>query len=138
MDKGGPTDLHEVVGVDPEMRAGEGADTEVDDRQGRPIGRSSGTRRPALLPEREVVALSRRGSPVHLTSDVARASGVGSGSVRQRQRATILDVAALAGVNAATVSRTLNRPEMVAEATRRKVEDAVEELGFVPTVLPEG
>jgi LacI family transcriptional regulator, galactose operon repressor len=58
--------------------------------------------------------------------------------VRHRQRVTILDVAALAGVNAATVSRTLNRPEMVAPPTRRRVEDAVQELGFVPNRAARG
>jgi LacI family transcriptional regulator len=58
--------------------------------------------------------------------------------VRHRQRVTILDVAALAGVNAATVSRTLNRPEMVAPATRRLVEDAVKTLGFVPNRAARG
>ncbi len=65
-------------------------------------------------------------------------SGVSSGRVRHRQRVTILDVAALAGVNAATVSRTLNRPEMVAPATRRLVEDAVKALGFVPNRAARG
>ena len=57
---------------------------------------------------------------------------VGSGVVRREQRATILDVAALAGVHAATVSRTINVPEKVAPETRRRVEAAVRELGFVP------
>jgi LacI family transcriptional regulator len=45
---------------------------------------------------------------------------------------TILDVAARAGVHPATVSRTLNRPEKVAPATRTRVEAAVNKLGFVP------
>jgi DNA-binding LacI/PurR family transcriptional regulator len=45
---------------------------------------------------------------------------------------TILDVAARAGVHPATVSRTLSRPEKVAPATRKRVEAAVEKLGFVP------
>ncbi len=45
---------------------------------------------------------------------------------------TILDVAARAGVHPATVSRTLSRPEKVAPATRKRVEAAVDKLGFVP------
>ncbi|MEX7181724.1 LacI family DNA-binding transcriptional regulator, partial [Pseudomonas aeruginosa] len=34
---------------------------------------------------------------------------------------TIIEVAALAGVSTATVSRVLSRPEQVAEETRRRV-----------------
>jgi LacI family transcriptional regulator len=45
---------------------------------------------------------------------------------------TILDVAARAGVHPATVSRTLSRPEKVAPETRKRVEAAVDALGFVP------
>jgi DNA-binding LacI/PurR family transcriptional regulator len=52
--------------------------------------------------------------------------------MRQPRRVTILDVAARAGVHPATVSRTLSRPEKVAPATRKRVEDAVARLGFVP------
>ncbi len=55
-----------------------------------------------------------------------------------RQRITILDVAARAGVHAATVSRTLNLPEMVAPETRARVEAAVRELGFVPNRAARG
>jgi len=51
---------------------------------------------------------------------------------------TILDVAARAGVHAATVSRTLNIPDKVAPATRRRVEKAVRELGFVPNRAARG
>jgi LacI family transcriptional regulator len=41
------------------------------------------------------------------------------------------DVAATAGVSVATVSNVLNRPEVVAPATRRRVEAAIKKLGFV-------
>jgi LacI family transcriptional regulator len=58
--------------------------------------------------------------------------------VRHKQRVTILDVAARAGVHAATVSRTLNRPEVVAPDTRERVEAAVRELGFVPNRAARG
>ena len=58
--------------------------------------------------------------------------------MRREQRATILDVAALAGVHAATVSRTINVPEKVAPDTRRRVEAAVRELGFVPNRAARG
>ncbi|QBI54833.1 LacI family DNA-binding transcriptional regulator [Streptomonospora litoralis] len=43
----------------------------------------------------------------------------------------INDVAARAGVSPGTVSNVLNRPERVAESTRRRVERAVEELDYV-------
>lgn len=45
---------------------------------------------------------------------------------------TIYDVAELAGLSIATVSRVLNSPERVSEKTRAKVLAAIDELGFVP------
>jgi len=45
--------------------------------------------------------------------------------------ASVKDVAALAGVSLGTVSNVLNRPDRVSESTRRKVDDAMVELGFV-------
>jgi LacI family transcriptional regulator len=51
---------------------------------------------------------------------------------------TIQDVAARAHVSAMTVSRVLNHPDQVAPATRRRVEQAIRELGFVPNALARG
>ncbi|MBN9115128.1 MAG: LacI family DNA-binding transcriptional regulator, partial [Pandoraea sp.] len=48
---------------------------------------------------------------------------------------TLEDVARLAGVTAMTVSRTLKRPELVREATRQRVLDAVRVTGYVPNLL---
>ncbi|MDO5729495.1 MAG: LacI family DNA-binding transcriptional regulator [Actinomycetaceae bacterium] len=45
---------------------------------------------------------------------------------------TVHDVAKLAGVSLATVSRTLNEPDIVKEETRKRVLAAVEALNFVP------
>lgn len=45
---------------------------------------------------------------------------------------TLQDVATAAGVSTATVSRCLNLPDLVGEATRRKVLDAVTQLGYSP------
>jgi LacI family transcriptional regulator len=45
--------------------------------------------------------------------------------------AGIKDVAQRAGVSIGTVSNVLNRPEIVREATRQRVLDAITELGFV-------
>jgi len=45
---------------------------------------------------------------------------------------TIYEVAKRAGVSTATVSRVLSQPDVVAPATRRRVLDAVERLGYAP------
>lgn len=45
---------------------------------------------------------------------------------------TLDDVAARAGVSTATVSRCLNMPSAVRPAMREKVEQAIDELGYVP------
>ncbi len=45
---------------------------------------------------------------------------------------TIEDVARHAGVSSSTVSRVLNNPEMVRSERRLRVEQAIDELGFVP------
>lgn len=51
--------------------------------------------------------------------------------VRMSQ-ATVYEVAKAAGVSIATVSRVLNTPERVSEATRTRVYQAIDRLGFVP------
>ena len=50
------------------------------------------------------------------------------------QRATIDDVAALAGVSIKTVSRVVNREPNVSDATRAKVEQAIAELQYQPNL----
>lgn len=54
---------------------------------------------------------------------------------RGHGRATLHDVARLAGVSAITVSRALRSPEKVAEPTRRRIEEAVAELGYIPNLV---
>src|SRR5258705_13587923 len=44
---------------------------------------------------------------------------------------SIKEVARRAGVSLGTVSNVLNRPEVVSEATRLRVLDAIRELGYV-------
>ncbi|MEO1200353.1 MAG: LacI family DNA-binding transcriptional regulator [Pseudomonadota bacterium] len=51
---------------------------------------------------------------------------------RKRSSPTIDDVADVAGVSTATISRTLNDPERVSEKTRARVLAAVDELGYRP------
>ena len=50
----------------------------------------------------------------------------------KKPQPTIYDVAQKADVSIATVSRVLNGSQQVRDATRRKVLEAVDELGFVP------
>ena len=47
-------------------------------------------------------------------------------------KSSIYEVAALAGVSIATVSRTLNKPHRVSEATRSRVMEAVHKLSYTP------
>jgi len=49
-----------------------------------------------------------------------------------RPSPTLHDVARLAGVSTATVSRCLNTPDKVVLSTRERVERAVQELGYAP------
>ena len=48
---------------------------------------------------------------------------------------TIRDVAKLAGVAPITVSRVINRSGYASQETRKQVEAAIEELGYVPNML---
>ncbi len=51
---------------------------------------------------------------------------------------TLIDVARIAGVSPITVSRTLNYPERVSDAARKKVFAAVRATGYVPNMLAGG
>ena len=53
---------------------------------------------------------------------------------RSDGRPTIADVAARAGVGAITVSRALRNPELVSEALRKNIDDAVHALNYVPNL----
>ena len=53
-------------------------------------------------------------------------------------RVTIRDVAAKAGVSPMTVSRVINESPRVSDTTRRHVEAAIAELGYVPNRLARG
>lgn len=64
-----------------------------------------------------------------LKSRTPDALGNGTASV------TLIDVARVAGVAPMTVSRALNRPELVREATQQKVLAAVRATGYVPNML---
>lgn len=51
---------------------------------------------------------------------------------------TLIDVAKVAGVSPITVSRALHRPEVVSEKTRQKVQQAVDQVGYIPNMLAGG
>jgi LacI family transcriptional regulator len=51
---------------------------------------------------------------------------------------TIKDVARLSGVSPMTVSRVINRSKRVSPETRQRVEQAIAELGYVPSRLARG
>lgn len=51
--------------------------------------------------------------------------------------ASMKDVAALASVSLGTVSNVLNHPDLVAVRTRVRVEDAIRELGFIPSAAAQ-
>ncbi|MFK7958763.1 MAG: LacI family DNA-binding transcriptional regulator [Lysobacterales bacterium] len=51
--------------------------------------------------------------------------------------ATIREVAMLAGVSIATVSRYMNAPGKVSEQTRNRVRDAIAQSGYVPNTLAQ-
>ncbi|WP_249138454.1 LacI family DNA-binding transcriptional regulator [Phycicoccus avicenniae] len=52
---------------------------------------------------------------------------------RRGRAATIADVAKLAGVATSTVSRALSNPARVNHVTRQRIEEAVGQLGYVPS-----
>lgn len=124
-------------------------------RQGTPELRDRHRRRVPVIARRAVGELrGSRGGPRFLVDDpcgqqVQRASGIGrawstdlpASATPQHHPMTptgrlgvavsINQVAQHAGVSIGTVSNVLNRPEIVAETTRRRVLDAIATLGFV-------
>ena len=53
--------------------------------------------------------------------------------MKEKQRATIRDVALEAGVGTTTVSRVINGGKLVAPAVRMRVESVIRQLGFEPS-----
>ncbi|WP_438764993.1 LacI family DNA-binding transcriptional regulator [Kushneria sp. TE3] len=54
------------------------------------------------------------------------------------RKVTIADIARHVGMTNITVSRALNKPEMVKPATRERIEQAALELGYVPNAFARG
>lgn len=55
--------------------------------------------------------------------------------MQHQKLATIEDVAAIAGVSIATVSRAINEPTKVADATRRRVTEAIARTGYTTNAM---
>ncbi|AKR56424.1 Transcriptional (co)regulator CytR, LacI family [Devosia sp. H5989] len=55
--------------------------------------------------------------------------------MQQQKLATIEDVAAIAGVSIATVSRAVNEPGKVADETRRRVNEAIARTGYTTNAM---
>src|SRR3954447_17208079 len=68
----------------------------------------------------------------------AQADGGNTQRRASRARVTLRDVAALAGVSAATASKALNNREHVNATTRSRVVAAAKQLGFAPNTLAQG
>jgi LacI family repressor for deo operon, udp, cdd, tsx, nupC, and nupG len=56
---------------------------------------------------------------------------------KHKEQASIKDVARIAGVSIATVSRCINDQERVREATRRRVQNAISATGYRPNTLAQ-
>lgn len=71
--------------------------------------------------------------------DSKRGKGAKSGQAKtapqQNRVRTVKEIAAAANVSVATVSRALQRPEIVNEATRQRIHDVVKRLGYTPNAL---
>ena len=52
--------------------------------------------------------------------------------MRGTSRTSLEDIAKIIGVSTATISRCINSPHKVAEPTRKRIQKAVEELGYMP------
>ncbi|WHH58066.1 LacI family DNA-binding transcriptional regulator [Petroclostridium sp. X23] len=62
---------------------------------------------------------------------------MGKNSNRQTKKMTIREVAQLAGVSTATISRVLNEPDKVSKEVKEKVEKVIEEYNYVPNQLAQ-
>ena len=58
--------------------------------------------------------------------------------INYKDRVTIYEVAKVAGVSLATVSRVINNHPNVTPKTRQAVEDAIQKLGYKPSALAQG
>ena len=62
----------------------------------------------------------------------------GSGKVATGERATINDIARLAGVSKKTVSRVINQSPFVREETRARIDAVIQQIGYTPDPQARG
>jgi LacI family transcriptional regulator len=62
----------------------------------------------------------------------------GSGTLAPGQRATINDIARLAGVSKKTVSRVINQSPFVKEETRARIDAVIQQIGYTPDPQARG
>jgi LacI family repressor for deo operon, udp, cdd, tsx, nupC, and nupG len=62
-------------------------------------------------------------------------SAARTGTVSPGRVSTVKEIAAIAKVSVATVSRALQRPEIVSEATRLRIHEVVKRTGYTPNAL---
>ena len=80
-------------------------------------------------------------APTRTKSNPLPSSSTKASSLRSAtdtKRITIVDVAIKAGVGTMTVSRALNKPEMVSADLRERILKAVEDLGYIPNRVAGG
>src|SRR5690349_9473149 len=64
-----------------------------------------------------------------------RQGGKGTKAAPPARVSTVKEIAAIAKVSVATVSRALQRPEIVSEATRLRIHEVVKRMGYTPNAL---
>ena len=79
----------------------------------------------------------RQGAGSQKTKTVAKptAKTLAKASATPARVSTVKEIAAIAKVSVATVSRALQRPEIVSETTRQRIHDVVKRLGYTPNAL---
>src|ERR1700733_9215201 len=97
----------------------------------RPIARFPGDDERRQDPEHGTVGEGRGGAPGLTRSNPTADTVLSPQEKLVNVPVSIREVAALAGVSVATVSNVINRPEIVAQPTRDRVQAAITELGFV-------
>src|SRR6201996_5376103 len=69
---------------------------------------------------------------------MANGKSSGGGSLGAGQRATINDIARLAGVSKKTVSRVINQSPFVREETRARIDAVIQQIGYTPDPQARG
>ena len=77
-------------------------------------------------------------TPVRPSDPVSDAVVVFPRSMTPKRNISIRDVAKAARVSTATVSRVLNKPDLVARDTAERVQRAISDLSYHPNIFAQG